>query len=608
MSKLSKENFINKKPIKINACSNIQQNSLFYADIETILINRIHQPIALGYTNLTGTISSVTIVNPKSENIKEDFLKILSNFFNSLNNTTVYFHNLSKFDGFFLLKNLYNIAPADQIEFIERYNKIYQIKFKNNLIKDSFILFPESLKKLAITTNKFYSKLNFDYKNITKVWCNKPFVIKMILKNDILCLQESFTILSSIFIINFNVNINSFLTLPSLTLNIYLAQFYENSLIAKNNLYEDKFLRKSYIGGSTDLYKPILKSGFYYDVNSLYPTVMCLDMPLKQGSYSTFNRNKNDNDFLNFFGFLEIKVQTPKKITNPILSKNLGIDGNVCPIGDWTSTYFSEEVKLAKTLGYKIIVIRKFGFIRGKIFKDFIFLFYNIRKLYSKTNPLNKIAKLLLNSLYGRFGMQFVISQKTILPLRNLKSFKTTKIIKSYTSLDLNNCIVDNYSKSFFNNISSNIAVQIAASITSYARVFMFRYKNLPNNLCIYSDTDSVFLTKRLCYKLVNTSLGKFKLVNKVKYAYFISIKSYIYLSDYNYLFVKFKGLDLIEQKKLSIKLFYEKLKSSLTTELSVLKIQRRNYFLRDFTNLAVITQKVLINFKTPFNKRKKVF
>jgi hypothetical protein len=103
MSKLSKENFINKKPIKINACSNIQQNSLFYADIETILINRIHQPIALGYTNLTGTISSEAIVNPKSENIKEDFLKILSNFFNSLNNTTVYFHNLSKFDGFFLL-------------------------------------------------------------------------------------------------------------------------------------------------------------------------------------------------------------------------------------------------------------------------------------------------------------------------------------------------------------------------------------------------------------------------------------------------------------------------------------------------------------------------
>jgi hypothetical protein len=30
---------------------------------------------------------------------------------------------------------------------------------------------------------------------------------------------------------------------------------------------------------------------------------------------------------------------------------------------------------------------------------------YNLRTEYSKSNPLNYIAKILLNSLYGRFGM-----------------------------------------------------------------------------------------------------------------------------------------------------------------------------------------------------------
>ena len=145
--------------------------------METILINDVHQPIAFGYCNINGTISDVFVVNPKSSQIKEDFLIILSKCLGSLkkDNYIIYFHNLSGFDGFLLLKNLYNLFPADEVTFIEKDNKIYEIRCKNLLLKDSYLLLPKSLKKLSQITNIYYTKSNFKYENISSIWFKKPF-------------------------------------------------------------------------------------------------------------------------------------------------------------------------------------------------------------------------------------------------------------------------------------------------------------------------------------------------------------------------------------------------------------------------------------------------
>lgn len=39
---------------------------------------------------------------------------------------------------------------------------------------------------------------------------------------------------------------------------------------------------------------------------------------------------------------------------------------------------------------------------------------YNFRQTYSKDNPMNLIAKLLMNSLYGKFGMKVERNQVDI--------------------------------------------------------------------------------------------------------------------------------------------------------------------------------------------------
>lgn len=43
----------------------------------------------------------------------------------------------------------------------------------------------------------------------------------------------------------------------------------------------ENILRESYLGGIVDVYTPhLIGKGYYYDVNSLYPTAMIKTMPL----------------------------------------------------------------------------------------------------------------------------------------------------------------------------------------------------------------------------------------------------------------------------------------------------------------------------------------
>ena len=141
------------------------------------------------------------------------------------------------------------------------------------------------------------------------------------------------------------------------------------------NMY--KFFRQSYFGGVPNLYKPIIKDGYYYDINNLYPTVMCYDMPLTP-IISTKNKNIN---LVNFFGFLEVRITTPKHIFIPCLPKKDNIKGTINPTGTWQCLYFSEELKIAASLGYKIHIIKSYSYKRGKIFNNYVNFFYRIRLL-----------------------------------------------------------------------------------------------------------------------------------------------------------------------------------------------------------------------------------
>jgi hypothetical protein len=49
------------------------------------------------------------------------------------------------------------------------------------------------------------------------------------------------------------------------------------------------------------------------------------------------------------------------------------------------------------------------------VFKEYVNFLYDLRSKYPKSHPLNFIAKILLNSLYGRFGMDDNFANITII-------------------------------------------------------------------------------------------------------------------------------------------------------------------------------------------------
>lgn len=62
--------------------------------------------------------------------------------------------------------------------------------------------------------------------------------------------------------------------------------------------------------------------------------------------------------------------------------------------------YFSEELYNAHKFGYKFEILWGYTFRKGYIFKDYVNNLYSLRLTFPKSNPMNLICKLLLNSLY----------------------------------------------------------------------------------------------------------------------------------------------------------------------------------------------------------------
>ena len=93
-------------------------------------------------------------------------------------------------------------------------------------------------------------------------------------------------------------------------------------------------IRKSYIGGSTDMYKPFGKNIYAYDVNSLYPYVM-KNYPMPIGNITFFEGDISKFE-TNPFGFFEVEITAPNNLNIPILQTKINTGNGIrtiAPLG-----------------------------------------------------------------------------------------------------------------------------------------------------------------------------------------------------------------------------------------------------------------------------------
>jgi hypothetical protein len=192
---------------------------------------------------------------------------------------------------------------------------------------------------------------------------------------------------------------------------------------------------------------------------------------------------------------------------------------------------------------------------------------YELRLQYPKGHPMNLIAKLMMNSLYGKFGMKDQLSVVEIIEITSEEDINSLKelidlwgnSVQDWVLLEKHVIIIrdkkidlrtdpENSSYSFG---GTDINIAIASTITSYARSYMSLFKNNPDFHLFYSDTDSIAIDSPLPKSMVGSILGQLKLEHVIDKAVFLAPKVYGLITENGREIIKVKGLNHDVKNKL---------------------------------------------------------
>jgi len=135
------------------------------------------------------------------------------------------------------------------------------------------------------------------------------------------------------------IDITKSLTIASLALTVYKTNYLkDNTFLSKVRGPHHNEIRSAYYGGRVDVFKPHGENLYYYDVNSLYPTVMLKPMPVGSGALT------GEKDLNKLFGMVLAaqEIVCPNTINIPILPYRTKDGSLINPTGSWSGWYFSE--------------------------------------------------------------------------------------------------------------------------------------------------------------------------------------------------------------------------------------------------------------------------
>jgi hypothetical protein len=308
-----------------------------------------------------------------------------------------------------------------------------------------------------------------------------------------------------------------------------------------NTFVEDSFIdpRNALHGGRTEVFKTFYETKneqeliFGFDISSQYPAVMALD------TYAVgVKRSRNysiealTTALLNgsFCGLVKCDVECPKDLYVPLLPSKNDRKSLIFDLADKVNqTYASPELSYALENGYKITKLYNTYSYEAKtgIFKDYVACFYQMKitntKHYTQEecsnlnksfeakglniciksedtcdNPgLRGVAKLFLNSLWGKFGTREIMTEYSYArSMREYYSFTSNDKIKV---LNLH-VIHDNLIEVLYERNANltdppdYVSPITAVFTTSNARVRLAKFMKIlhPEQL-FYCDTDSCY-------------------------------------------------------------------------------------------------------------------
>lgn len=454
-------------------------------------------------------------------------------------NSKVFFHNL-KFDGSFildwLLNNGYELVTdkrdrkdktfmtliSDSLFYdIEVHFKKQGNRFKTVTFRDSLKILPMSVDKMSKAFNLPISKLEIDYKAyrpVGHILTNEEIEY---IKNDVLIVAGALKFMFDNNMTKMTTASNALAEYKRIIGDKQFARWFPPPLY-------DADVRQSYKGGFTYL-NPKYRSkevgnGIVLDVNSLYPSVMyyCL-LPYGEGLWYE-GEYKQDDMYPLYVQMIRCQFEIKKDHIPTIQMKHTL---SFIPTEYLTSSRDRngdlQEVVLCLTsvdlkLFFDHYIVYNVEYISGwkykgqvGMFKDYIDKWTKV-KIQSKSEgngAMYQLSKLMLNSLYGKFGSR-------------------TRVRQQLPYLNDNGVVRFRYSEE---EEKKPIYIPVASFITAYARDKTIRSAQSVYDRFIYADTDSLHLEGWELPENLDIDeyrLGAWDCENKFYRAKFIRAKSYI--------------------------------------------------------------------------------
>lgn len=328
------------------------------------------------------------------------------------------------------------------------------------------------------------------------------------------------------------------LTLASQSFRAYRHKFMPDNIVLHNDENATKLERNAYSGGRVEAWyigQLFYKTYYKLDVNSMYPFVMKDKLyPVELVSYTEdISIEKLQLLLSSYYCIAEVELNT---LENPYAYK--AKYKLIFPIGKFTTTLHHTELLYALSENHITHINKVAIYKQGDIFSNFVSYFYAIKQQADKEDNqvLRFQAKIILNSLYGKFGQKEIVSRI----IDNKGDYKITRLVgysetlgKSVTTTYLGNKLEIKYS----GGESTYSFPAIAGAVTAYARMYLYQMMKIAGfSNVFYCDTDSLIVNSAGLYNLSeyinNEQLGMLKVEDYTNQVIIRGCKDYTFGDD----------------------------------------------------------------------------
>jgi hypothetical protein len=333
------------------------------------------------------------------------------------------------------------------------------------------------------------------------------------------------------------------ISIPQCALHAYRHKFMKTKILVHRDPAALELESRGYFGGRCECFYVGAVEGrkiYYLDVNSMYPFVM------KNHKYPRRLLGIIENPSLNYLRKLTRThcVVCETELDTPENAYPLKLNKLIFPVGRFTTVLNTPELQYALYNNHVVKANKCAVYEAAQLFNDYVEYFYRLKQDAEKSGDAltRGFAKLMLNSLYGKFGQQTKNYEPFDYPA--LKEWGSELAIDASTGKVYKILFIDGrpYRRIDRAKLAAYTFIAIAAHVTSYARmVLWYMIKSAGIENVYYCDTDSIFVNEEgydRVKQYVGDALGALKIEGVYDQAVFMAPKMYV-LGDMK----KHKGL-----------------------------------------------------------------